>query len=484
LVGGNMPEMNPIVAVALQLLQQKQQEEELAQRKAESDERLKLDQEQFQQSKAQMGLMEKYRQAQMALDQFKVEDEIKSRYRQEVAAGTRNPQGVRGVPKYQTGNLPTSRDSSGIREELLKRFPVLAQPIEYDITGEDIQAPISPATKQILEGPFGLIEVDDLVSYPESQQRKENEMRRGINLDALKALATESAKVQARAPEKAADREAQAALRIQQDAAAQDRLTQQLESQERIAGSRNAATITAAAIRAKGAKVADDSSLQPMIESVYLGRLNYLPGNNGRAVTGGIKQLGGSVPNLVNVNKVPNTTAMLSIADRIKTEIIPLLATNEASAKLKGTVSKVWPTDLANKFAQIELDATTQAREAGEKGNFSNTDIGRALHALSDPGITQLQALDRLNTLNNKIYSKLQNEYLAGLGDKQRIDILQKRFQIDPSSIPAVSTTGRILKTKEYPNGAPKYLQDEQGNWAVLNTSKSSGENLVYTRIK
>lgn len=475
-----MPEMNPIVAIALQLLQQKQQEEELAQRATESENRLKLDQEQFQQSKAQMGLMEKYRQAQMALDQFKVEDDIKSRYRQEVAAGTRNPQGIRGTPKYQTGNLPTSRDSSGINEEILKRFPVLAQPADYDIQGEDIQAPISPATKQILEGPFGLIEVDDLVSYPESQQRKETEARRGIDIEALKTLITEQAKrPNIELQVKGREDVARIGAEQRKETAAANR-----EVQERIAGSRNATTLEAARLRAKGAKINSDSDLQPVVDSVYLGETKLPAGNNGVAITGSIKGLGGAVPNKVNIDKVPYTTAMLSIGDRIKNDIIPKLAADEISAKVKGGIAKVWPTDLANEFAKIELDATTMAREAGEKGNFSNTDIGRALHALSDPGITQVQALNRLKTLQDKIYNKLNNEYLAGLGDKQRIAILEKRFNLDPSTIPAVNSVGRIIRTKEYPEGAPKYMKDDQGNWAVLNSSKSSGENLVYTRIK
>lgn len=471
-----MPEMNPIVAVALQLLQQKQQEDELVQRKSEAEADTRFRIEQLKQASDQFRLQHDLALARAKMEESKIREEIGSRRFKEFGEeGTRRVEGIetipQSVPKYQQGVLPRGRELGGIQEALLQKFPALAQMVPYDINQQDTTQPgtsFQPFDTQISESEFGPIFTKGAIPRNELVQRNRAEAWDKAQFDALakelETRVTEAAK-RPNIEAQIAGREKVATINAEQREAT---AKANRESQERIAGSRNATTIAAARLRAKGAKIQSDEDLNPIVESVYLGETKVPPGNNGIAVTRSVKELGGSVPNKANVDKVPYTRSLLSVADRIEKEIIPLLADTQVAAKGKGVLSKVWNTELANKFAQIELDATTQAREAGEKGNFSNTDIGRALHALGDPGIPKDQGMDRLNTLLNKIYSKLENEYLGGLKDPQKIAIL-KRFDFDPSSIPAVNDVGRIIKTAQYPKGIPKYVWGEKSQtWGVF----------------
>lgn len=462
--------MNPIVAVALQLLQQKQQEEELSQRKQEAVERLKLDEEQLKQVSERFKIENATRQKQFELDKFKVEDALRSKYREDIASGARKPQGLpSSSATYQPGNLPVQKDTSNLPPELVSRFPVLAQPVEYDLQQQDIQpGPISPYAVQQLQGPFGQLSVEDVVTYPEMREQKLNEAQQALSIKGLESLITTKAQEEAKRPNieaQIAGRENVAQIAADQRAAT---AATNRESAERIAGSRNAVTLEAARIRSTGNKVSgSDEMLSNIADSVILGETKLPAGNNGIAIHNSIKSMGYVIPDQALVKKVPYAGTMLNIAKRIEDDIIPKLATNPTGAKWTGIITNIWPTDLAALIKTMGIDATTAAREAGEKGNFSNTDIGRAFDALTSPGITQEQAKKRLLDLRDKVYDKLIRENLGGLPEKQKLLLLQK-YELDPTSI-QIKVNGNRLK---------KYKRDTEGNFYVYSSKTNDYEEV------
>lgn len=168
--------------------------------------------------------------------------------------------------------------------------------------------------------------------------------------------------------------------------------------------------------------------------------------------------------------KLGGIQGLKAVSDRIITEIIPLLSKTEIGAIGTGVSRKAWPGELKNKFDQLMLDATMSAREAGEKGNFSNTDIGRAMAALASPFTTQDQARDRVKTLNDKIQNRLFKDVLGGLSNRQKLLILQE-YQIDPSTY--------NLPLMKDSTGRQRYLfEQHQDEWTSFNDKTKAWESI------
>jgi hypothetical protein len=420
-----MPGMNPIIATLVKLIEAKQQDATLAQRKSESDAENSFRMEQVKHLQDALAHEKDVAKAHIEFQHATARQAVAEQFRREAAAGTQEVDTMQGLPQ-QTGFQDVMQP--GEKVPYVSQQPTFGAPSEI------------PFGTQIADSEFGPVTVKGVVPYEKMLSRHVTQAQLEAGIKALTAGMEAQAKLPSQlALENRKGANAREVANINQTGR-ETISDNQIASQERINGSRNATALAVAQIRAKGQSVKDTAALSPIVESVYLGETKVPVGNNGIAVIRGIKSLGGAVPDPTLLKKVPYVNTMLDIANRVEA-MIPKLATNQAGAKIKGAVTAVWPTDLANEYKTMGIDATMAAREAGEKGNFSNTDIGRAYAALIDPGITQEQAKLKLNVLRTKIYNKLMDESLAGLGDKQKLAILGK-YNINPETIPIKTSQG------------------------------------------
>ena len=477
-----MPDINPIVQTLLQLIEAKHNDAQLAQRQKEAADQLAFNQEQFKATLEERKLERKRQEVEDLIQHAQLQQAATRQFRGDVASGLVPVQGYKGLPP----SVPDWQTQLGRGQTRVVQLPN-GQSIEVPMPQMDTSVSLPeqsniPNNVQTTEGPVGPISIptNQMLTYEDAQKRMDAEALRKTKWDVLtkglEAQATEAARV----PRDTAANQARIDTANITATGANTRNTATINSNQQIATDRNKTAITVANIN-KSAKVTlDTDTVNDMSNSVALGETKLPSGNTGFAVNTALKDQGLVVPDVATAKKVPFAQTMLNLADRIESKIIPQLATTPGTAWVKGVLTNqtAFPTELYNEYKAMGIDATTSARDAGEKGNFSNSDIGRAWDALTSPGITQTQATERLGILRSKIYNKLLNEHLGGLPDKQKIMMLQK-YNFEPSSIPALDSKGSpiIINNKIL----PKFVFGQKsGTWGVYNPQKKAYEGVDH----
>jgi len=465
-----MPEINPIIQTLLQLIQAKQEDERLKTQKEDAQAQRQF---QMENLKAAIEQNKAEREHQKTLENLQItelREAIANKFREQVAGNLRKVQGIetipQSIPTYQPSNIIKPQ---GPRSITLPNGQVIQVEMpRMDVPPEAMAQPPSefkPFSTQIINGPLGPQPVEDVVNFPEFSQGQNELLKQRISLDVSKAGLISQVQEAAKRPNIEAQiigRENVANIGAEQREAT---AAANRESAERIAGIRSAATLEAAKMRAKSAKVSDSSALEDMASSVALGELKLPAGNNGIAVNHILKAQGYKVFEPAKFAKIGGVQELISLADRVEKQIVPLLAKSGLGAMVKNAqVMAGIPTDLRNKINTIRLDALTAAKSKGLVGSLSDRDMQAALDKLADPNTTQKQGLDRVRILRNTIMQDLTNNIFNGIPDRQVIDILtQTNVGIDPSVI-SVKTPKGIL---------PKYFLEDDGIWHVYNPVKN-----------
>lgn len=482
-----MAEMNPIVQVMMQLIEQKQRDEQLKNQedrdKAEAQfrmEQLGLAQ---QQHKAELTL----RQAESAREVSKIREEIASRRRSEFGKeGTRRVAGFESIPQtvptYQQSNLPGTRSAPPINEAILQRYPALSQFVPYDINQQDTAQPqptFKPFDTQISESEFGPIFTEGVVPYDELRSRAQAELWDKAKFDALsKGLET---RVTEAAKRPNIERQIEGRTEVANIAASQRETTANLDrtSRENIARWTNATRESVARRNLTNSKNIDSDAITTRAMSNALGETELPAGNQGTLVLDTQKKLGYKSVGKLKFDKIKTTLSFLDTINRVQEEVVPLLADTQPTAVLKGAVVKLgYPSELKNKVEPYKLELQQKARQGGVVGNMSDRDAQASMDKVMNPTTTKQQGLDRLRISREVISKDLTNNLLVGLPDKQVIELLtQPGLNFDISSIYAIDSKGKFLKDSgQY---VPKYVQREDGAWGVYNPTTNK-----YRRIE
>lgn len=468
-----MPELNPIVSTLLQLIDAKQQDAALAQRKNEADDQMAFNHEQLANTLEERRLERKRQEAEDAIQHAKLKIDFTRQAKADVQTGLTPLQGREGVQP----SVPDWQSQMGQGQNRTIQLPN-GQSIEVPMPTMDtsVSQPARsflPYQDQIVDTPLGPqgIPSNQFVSYDEAQQRKFTQAQRDMGLDVLKAGLTSQVQEQAKGPNLRATNQARIDAAQVTATGAGERNQVTITANKEIQGMRDATAFAVARIRAASAntKLASNPIYEDTATKTALGQAKMPAGNAGMIVNSIHKKLGYVSFDPTRLDKVAGMQQLSNVLDRLGTEFIPLLADTKIGGLIENAKVNVgFPSDLSNKSAQMKLESVSIAKSKGLVGNPSDKDTGIAINTFADPKTTKVQGLDKIRVARQTISNELSTNALRGVNDKQAIDILtQPGMNNAIYLIYAKDSKGKFVTDE---NGyVPKYTQKEDGTWGVFN---------------
>ncbi len=159
-----------------------------------------------------------------------------------------------------------------------------------------------------------------------------------------------------------------------------------------------------------------------------------------------------------DAGKLKDVHGMDSLYDTM-TDFISKLPESGVSATGQKLLAKIPASDLKNFEERIRGVSGNIAKTiGGESGRLSEDDIKRALGLLVRPGITKEQAIERMQFLGATTRSKVMDQILGGMSDKQKLLVLHQ-YEFDPKKFDTgVQFNGKTI---------PRFRQDTDGEWLV-----------------
>jgi hypothetical protein len=135
----------------------------------------------------------------------------------------------------------------------------------------------------------------------------------------------------------------------------------------------------------------------------------------------------------------------------------------KGASLIQGTLAGTpFPSDVKNKMAEIKASAMNVGKviEGLTGGRVTNTQLGLALDAITSPGITKEQALDRLDNIKDLYTNKMENVIMGGMPPAQK-ELIYKVNGIKPAwliTAPKKNVKGHDLnEAKSMEVGQPVY---------------------------
>lgn len=498
-----MAEMNPIVQTLLQLIQLKQQDEALAERKAQQEAENQFRMEQLSQAEQDRNLQRKHQDILEQIEFGKLRQATEEKFREQVAGGLRKVQGYEEfVPGRlgRTEEIPLDTQGSTIlqfpnrRSVIAGREPntrtvrlpnghsIVVPMAKYDISqsGEESTTRFTPFTDQIIAGPSGKQVVEDVVSFPEAQEMKLKGLRDIIGLDVLKAGLITGAQETARQPGR--EYQAEQALSLREYQAERSTQLQQLRDKaamERIE-KQTAAQVTAAGLRSRNLDIAAQTAqqdIQGLEQDAKYGVIklgNTLVHNQ---VRNGLRK-----QNLIpfdpkdaeGMQDAKNLEEVISTLKVIK----PLLGTNMFGAWL-ASLKALPPGDPLKRYIDILTSrAPLLSNVFGIKGTQSDRDIANLLRGVATSTSTQADIDDKIRALESLLRINVLDTRLRGMSNKQKLDELL-HFDFNPNvyNRPLIDAKGNALIDKEG-NPITIFKQTSEGKWTAFDLKSRTWEDI------
>jgi hypothetical protein len=470
-----MAEMNPIVQTMLQILQARQQDEELERRKQEDTARNQFAMEELKRAQDLQKYTQKRDDINFQLEKFKLEEGLRQQVREDIASGLRKPQGVQeNTPRYQISNLPTSRERPPISEALLQRFPALAQPVDYDLQEEDIaQPPIVPNLSQLIQGPFGPVEVPDVVSYPERQAQKLAEGQQALGLGVLKAGATKRAEALAVQPtelEKIA-KKAIEDRQLEEYKAENARALQELKDKAALERTQVTASSRRASVGTT-AQVAQED-IEGLAQDAKFGGVKLGSTNQHLKARSYLRNNGDIALEPADASGMQDGKNLQEVITALE-QVQPKLGTNMFSAVM--TAAKALrPDDPVRRAMNIITSrAPLLANVFGVKGTQSDRDIANILKGVGNSLSTQKDIAANIAALKSQLQVNVLDVRLRGMSNAQKgEELLHFGYNLNDFNRPITDTTGKPIII----NGKPELTFKLHGDrWTAYDPKSKNWE--------
>jgi hypothetical protein len=444
-----MAEMNASVRVMLQLLEAKQQEAQLEQRKVEADTQHKQFQEQL---KATIEERKADRDRQNLLDKIastKLKMDAAQEFKNRVMAGTERMQGQLGPDQ----SIPTSQSG-----------PIQSAEIPSPQGRQSI-----PFQEQIVPTPVGDVNIpsDSIISYDESLQRKLTEMFMQSQGKAREAGLVTQAQEQARQP-------GRIALETLKGGSAKDLADYRAKQALDLAEINNAAAERRAIIAANSRRQGSNTALTAQQQDIdaYENDARY-----------GVIKLGSTNPQmkartqLRSKELVPlDPDAAKGIVDvknleetiNLLKQIQPLLSEGPTGSVTNWVKTQVPGNKLYDLAGAITAKTPLMSNIFGVKGAQSDRDITNLLQGIFSPSTTGSKLKNNISKLEEQARISVLDVQMKGMSNYQKLDTLL-HFGLDP-----VKYNRPINKA-----GDPLFKQAEDGTWGYYNPSTNK-----YRRIE
>lgn len=143
-------------------------------------------------------------------------------------------------------------------------------------------------------------------------------------------------------------------------------------------------------------------------------------------------------------------------------EIMKTLPKDKIGALGQKVEAKLSITDVANITGIIKSTAGQISKSiGGESGRLTEDDINRAIGMLVVPGITRSQAAERLKYFTANRRSKILDQVLGNMSEKQRVMVLAEHGY-DPLKF-AITINGKDV---------PRYIKDADGDYRIADPKK------------
>ena len=209
-----------------------------------------------------------------------------------------------------------------------------------------------------------------------------------------------------------------------------------------------------AADHQKSVNAPDPEELANVSQLVALGKMNNPTGANGIHVASILNKEGLVPLNTATSDKVKALGSLPTLFDDLTNFAEKNLSDSKGFGPWGTTLSsKIPQTEIANDLASIKVNAGPIARIfEGQTGRLAMQQINLAMDAMTSGSITKGEALKRISELKKKADSKLYNEVLAGVPEKQQEMIVSSlglpySFQ-SSAKAPATSKGGKV-QTKQ-----------------------------------
>lgn len=464
-----MAEMNPIIQTLIQLIQAKQNDEQLAQRKAEADAKNQFEMEQL----ARQGVLDRATIAHQLATQKLAEAQTKSdfewkNYRPAAAEGLVELQGEDRLPAGVATYLRGSLVPGAVPYDLSTKEPFANRELTEGPEGSFI-----PYSDQIAMGPLGPQLIQGVVPREKVRKQRLEDFNLQMGLDILKAGLTESAKVKAREPEVKAKADTQKEIEAYKAARAAQLEEIKAAHQMRLQEKRSATTLQAANIRKSGTQNVDNEYVDSLYEDAKFGRADLI-GSTNPVQRAKIKlrqndEIALSKKSADNIADINNLYEIVRLAE----EIEPLLGEG-ITGSLGNAIKSAKPgTPLYEKGGALMAKTPLLSNVFGVKGTQSDRDIANLLKGLWGAFTTGNKLRENIKALKSqaKVSFDIQTK---GMSNFQKLETL-KYFGFNPENFNEVVTLdGKVLKDK---NGTPHTrFRIKDNEWSAFNPKTRNWE--------